>query len=343
MNDLWQNLKSSGRPIVLYGMGDGAQRIADRLMKEGISVDGVMASDNFVRGQSFLGHTVCRFEDIQKRFSDPIALICFGSELPDVIQTVRAIDCEKYFPDVPVIGEGCFDYAFYKANRNELKAAKQTLCDDLSRSLFDTAINFKLSGKEQYLFENLSSEQEIFDLLELSSSERFLDLGAFIGDTVIKFMNTVKNYRSITAVEPDPKTYKKLCDNLIGCQNITAVNAAVGDSLANIDFYPGGGRSSKKGVFGAKKAIKIPQITVDSLETPFTYIKMDVEGSEKAAITGAKGLIAARRPKMKIACYHRVQDIFDIILTVKAIRPDYKVYLRRTKCIPFWNFDCIFV
>ena len=343
MADLWQKLKNLGRPVVLYGMGDGAVRIADRLSAEGVAVSGVMASDGFVRGQSFLGHTVRRFEDISKQFSNPVVLVCFGSELPDVIQTVRAIPCEKYFPDVPVIGEGCFDYAFYKAHQTELVAAKQTLSDELSRALFDTAINFKLSGKEQYLFENLSTEQEIFDLLNLSQDERFLDLGAFTGDTAQRFIKAAQNYQSITAVEPDPKTYKRLQTALDGCQNITTINAAVGDTVTEIDFYCGGGRSSKQGVLGAKKVKKIPQITVDSLKTAFTYIKMDVEGGEKAAITGARELIAARRPKMKIACYHRPQDIFDIILTVKAICPDYRVYLRRTECIPFWNFDAIFI
>lgn len=343
MADLWQKLKNLGRPIVLYGMGDGAVRIADRLSAEGVAISGVMASDGFVRGQSFLGHTVRRFEDISKQFSNPVVLVCFGSELPDVIQTVRALPCEKYFPDVPVIGEGCFDFAFCNAHQKELEIAKQTLCDDLSRALFDTAINFKLSGKEQYLFENLSTQQEIFDLLNLSSNERFLDLGAFSGDTAQGFIKAVQNYQSITAVEPDPKTYKRLQTAIGGCQSITTINAAVGDTVTEIDFYCGGGRSSKQGVFGSKKVQKIPQITVDSLSTAFTYIKMDVEGGEKAAITGARELIAAHRPKMKIACYHRPQDIFDIILTVKAIRPDYKVYLRRTRCIPFWNFDCIFI
>lgn len=343
MSDLWHNLKTLGRPVVLYGMGDGAQRIADRLSVEGVAVAGVTASYGFIRGQSFLGHTVRPLKDIQKDFADPVVLICFGSEREEVIQTVLNITCDKYFPDVPVIGEGCFDYAFYLSRKNELDAAAGTLSDDLSRELFKTAVNFKLSGKEQYLFKNLSTEDEIFELLNLSSNERFLDLGAFCGDTVKRFISAVKDYQSITAIEPDPKTYKKLCLALKDCKNLTVLNAAAGEYVGETDFYCGGGRSSKTGIPGAKKVQKIPQITVDSLGGPFTYVKIDVEGSEKAAILGAKELILNCRPKMKIACYHRVQDIYDIILTVKQIRPDYKVYLRRTRCIPFWNFDCIFI
>ncbi|MBQ0110496.1 MAG: FkbM family methyltransferase, partial [Oscillospiraceae bacterium] len=341
MTDLWQKLKTLGRPVILYGMGDGAVRVTDRLSKENIAVAGVMASDGFVRGQSFLGHTVRRFADIQKEFENPVVLICFGSELPKVIDGIRAIPCEKYYPCLPVIGDGCFDAAFYNLHLKELSTAKAALSDDLSRALFDTAVNFALYGEEKYLFENLSTEEQIFDLLNLSNGERFLDLGAYKGDTAMRFISSVNGYQSVTAVEPDVRTYKKLCLAFENQKNFTAVNAAVADRVGETDFYCGGGRSSRTASSG-KKVEKIPQITVDSLCTPFTYIKMDVEGNEKAAIEGARQTIAAHRPKMKIACYHRVEDIYDIILTVRAIRPDYKVYLRRTGCIPFWNFDCIF-
>ena len=42
---LWQYLKNAGRPVVLYGTGDGADKVLARLAAEGITVSAVFASD----------------------------------------------------------------------------------------------------------------------------------------------------------------------------------------------------------------------------------------------------------------------------------------------------------
>ena len=36
-NDVWQNMRSCGRPLVLYGMGNGADAILDRMEAEGLT------------------------------------------------------------------------------------------------------------------------------------------------------------------------------------------------------------------------------------------------------------------------------------------------------------------
>ena len=56
-NDVWQNMRSCGRPLVLYGMGNGADAILDRMAKEGLTAAALFASDEFVRGQNFRGFT----------------------------------------------------------------------------------------------------------------------------------------------------------------------------------------------------------------------------------------------------------------------------------------------
>jgi hypothetical protein len=47
-SDLWQHLSESKKPVVLYGMGDGAEKIIDVLNEKGISLSGIFASDGFV-------------------------------------------------------------------------------------------------------------------------------------------------------------------------------------------------------------------------------------------------------------------------------------------------------
>ena len=92
---MWNKLKSTEKPIVLYGMGNGADRVLDELALRGINAAGVFASDGFVRGHSFRGFPVTNYAAAKERFGDMVVLVCFGSSLPDVMQRIREIDAEQ--------------------------------------------------------------------------------------------------------------------------------------------------------------------------------------------------------------------------------------------------------
>ena len=74
-----------------------------------------------------------------------------------------------------------------------------------------------------------------------------------------------------------------------------------------------------------------------------TFIKYDVEGSEKQAIDGAKKTITAHRPKLSVALYHRNEDMFAIPLQIAELNRKYKFYMRHHPYIPDWdtNLYCI--
>ena len=54
------------KPIVLYGMGNGADKVLDELESRNIAVKGIFASDDFVRGQFFKGFKVMTFKEFCK-------------------------------------------------------------------------------------------------------------------------------------------------------------------------------------------------------------------------------------------------------------------------------------
>ena len=56
--DMTGVIKARKRPVLLYGMGNGAELTDAYLRSRGIIPDGVFASDGFVRGQSFMGKRV---------------------------------------------------------------------------------------------------------------------------------------------------------------------------------------------------------------------------------------------------------------------------------------------
>ena len=46
---------------------------------------------------------------------------------------------------------------------------------------------------------------------------------------------------------------------------------------------------------------------------------------------------------MKIAAYHRTDDLVSIPEKVLSLCPDYKVYLRHTPCLPAWDVFYYFI
>ncbi len=339
--ELWQYLKQTHKPIVLYGMGNGADKIINILNEKGIEFKGVFASDGFVRDKLFHGHKISTYAELKQKFGDMIVLLCFGSSLPDVIKNILKIATEQelYAPEVPVIGDGLFNYNFLTQNADTLKWVFDHLADDISRKTFENIIYYKLSGKINYLLECEVLETEPNETFLKLHTERFLDLGAYNGDTVLKFITDCPNYNEILAVEPDKKTFKKLLKNTEHLNNFTPVNACISNKCETVGFKMLGGRNS---VLGDGKD-EIDAITVDSLNFAPTYIKMDIEGQEVAGILGAKETILNHKPKMLISAYHRTDDFITIPKAVFDIRNDYKIYIRHFSYLPAWDTNFYFI
>ena len=92
-----------------------AKSIMKELEKRNITVSDFFASDGFVRGHSFHGKTVLSLKEIEEKYNDFIILLSFASSLDDVLDIFYSLNekHEMYAPDVPVTGDGTFDFDFY--------------------------------------------------------------------------------------------------------------------------------------------------------------------------------------------------------------------------------------
>lgn len=340
--DLWTKLKNENLPIILYGMGDGAEKIITALKSFGLSPSGIFCSNEFHREKTFAGFKVMTYDQIKTIYKEFIILQAFGTYKEEVISWVNELskNHQLYFPDVPVIGENLFTQEFYEENKEKLNKVYDVLADEQSKKVFNKTIEYKLSGNFKLLFEcetDLTKDQK--EILNLNSEETFLDLGAYKGDTVEEFINLVNgNYNKIIALEPDKKNYNKLIQTTQNMKDISCINAAIGESDGTMEFSYKGGRNSRRESGG----ISIPMVSIDSVAPDASFIKMDVEGQESAAIIGGKNTIANKKPKMQIAGYHRCEDLFALPLQVLELNPNYKVYLRHSRCLPAWDTNFFF-
>ena len=78
--DMTGVIKARKRPVLLYGMGNGAELTDAYLRSRGIIPDGVFASDGFVRGQSFMGKRVLSVAEAEHLYGDFTAVLSFALE-----------------------------------------------------------------------------------------------------------------------------------------------------------------------------------------------------------------------------------------------------------------------
>lgn len=342
--ELWKYLKATEKPILLYGMGNGADKIINVLDSYGIQFEGVFASDGFVRDKLFHGKKIMSYTEALEKFPQMIVLLCFGSARADVRENVLKIASEQelYAPEVPVVAGGLFCEEYYNINKERFKLVYERLCDELSRKTYKNLIKYKLSGKIDYLLECEVDDDEPYNsFLKLGDNESFLDLGAYTGDTVDDFVKRVDGYKKIFAAEPDIKNFKRLTANTEDLENTFCFNVGISSFCGLAPFSMNGGRNSKKEK--GKKEIEFK--TVDQLveQNEITYIKMDVEGEEENALKGAKNTILRNKPKMLVSAYHKTDDLILLPETVFGIRDDYKLYIRHFKSLPAWDTNFYFI
>ncbi|MDD7429842.1 MAG: FkbM family methyltransferase [Oscillospiraceae bacterium] len=340
----WEYLKSADKPIFIYGMGDGAVKILNIFAEKGIAAAGFFASDEFVRGHSFMGHLVHSLSQIEEQVEDFIIVLAFGAGYESLYDKINRI-AEKHTliaPDVPVYGGGLFDLDFCAENCDKLCRVYELLADDISRQTFADVINYKISGRIEYLNRCTMPREEIFrELIDLKSCRTYIDMGAYNGDTVLEFAElTGGSYDKIYAVEPDSRNFRKLTKNTEGLHNVELYNGAAWSDNSMLTFSDKSGRQSAIDPFKTGKIKEIQGITGDSLTEHADYIKMDVEGAEHEAILGARKSLE-NGAALTAALYHRNEDMFDIPLLVHEINPRLKLYVRHQLYIPAWETNLI--
>ena len=347
--ELWSKLKSATKPILLYGMGNGADKILSVLESTGVRPSGFFASDGFVRGHKFHGETVLSYSDACVKFGDFIVLIAFGSSLGDVMDNMKRIASERetYAPDVPVAGNDIFSAGFYLSHKDEIAAARELFADEYSRKVYDEMIQYKLDGMISHFYIDTPKSDALTDILG-GGYTAYVDLGAYNGDTVSEAVRYFPKVKKITAVEPSPRIFKKLAQNAI-CDGVDVdlYNVAVSDVTTDGVFIDGAGRNSQimgessiQAHGGRAEEVKICAVDdICNYKNERLLIKLDVEGSERAAIEGARKLISDNECDLIVSAYHRSEDLFALPQMIKRLLPNHKLYLRKHPYIPAWDIN----
>lgn len=348
--DVWTTLAQTHKPIVLYGTGNGADKLFRVFDDYGIKVSDIFVSDEFYRGQTFHDFSCLTFSMIQEKYDDCIVVLAFAAFRPDLLAKIKTImeQYEVLAPEVSVFGTDYFSMETINQYSSNIDNLYSILADEKSKEVFASLMEYKISGKIQYLFNCETPREEVFqNIIQLGDQETYVDLGAYRGDTIDEFLQmTDQRFSKIFALEPDLKNYKKLTEYVATlpdtlANRISLWNKASWSKEQILSFDGGGGRNSNIG----EGKFTVHGIDVDGILNgqKVTYIKMDVEGAESETISGLSKTLRQWKPALAISAYHHTGDLFTLPFEVLNKNSEYRIFLRHHPYIPAWetNFYCI--
>jgi FkbM family methyltransferase len=170
-------------------------------------------------------------------------------------------------------------------------------------------------------------------LFEFSPDEVFFDCGAFDGDSLRQYLARRPPGGSvdIVAFEPDAGSAARLAEFVAAlpdglAQRVQIEPCAVADKSGEVRFSALG--SVRSGV-AESGGCSVKALAIDDMAKEPTLIKMDVEGFELSALRGAAKVIRRRLPVLAISLYHHARDLWEIPNFLRALAPDYNLFLRR--------------
>jgi FkbM family methyltransferase len=162
----------------------------------------------------------------------------------------------------------------------------------------------------------------------IKEKEVFVQGGCYNGLTQKSYVNWFgESYEKMIAFEPDTAQFEVCKEQLKALRDIEIIHAGLADCCGTSRFDPhlqGNSFISESG------DAEISVVALDEYMSGqrVTFIALDIEGAELAALRGAERIIRTQKPKLAVCAYHKPEDIWELPLLVTAYNPAYKLYLR---------------
>lgn len=336
--DSVHKMMSNGCPIVICGAGYIAQITWEFMQKRGLSADYVAVDEQYLTQDiHFYGLPVTSFETLThsgKQYNYIIAMQHFSDVLREKLaQSSR----EMLFYDCAFIGVNSpeiFTYEWCKANDAVLNDFYTSLEDVRSQETLLAYLNQRICAREGYYAQQLHT-QHYFpqELITLGENEVFVDCGAFNGDSIDGFMRALARNDAgpperIFAFEPDTETFALLQKNTSSLPQCLCLPNGVWHEKTSMYFNASNSLSSS--IDDESGALKVDLLTIDEVTAghDVSFIKMDIEGAELAALKGAQKTITAHQPILAISLYHKPEDLITIPQFIHELHRDYRFWLR---------------
>lgn len=333
-----ERLRSAQKPVVIYGAGVYAYVLVRYLAAQGINAKIAMVDAAYKTEASFAGLPVVATEDTAPQLGD-FSIVIGTTNYPAAIQRLQAFGASDVYaidvPDFLNIPEPFMDRAFILAHKDDFEKALTLFDDQLSRDTFVAAINGKINEDLECIRPYVRPDHLYFTTTEfaIGDHENLLDVGGFNGDSIRDFSKiTNGHFGRIISLEPFEDSFAKLEGTIqsLGLPNALPVKVGAWDEKTSLPFETKAMNIDNRIATGGASRIEVD--TIDNILTHLgarvSLIKMDINGAEYRALSGAVRTISEQRPRIAVKM-HVKEDFYRLPILLKAIAPDIKLYLRQ--------------
>lgn len=238
------------------------------------------------------------------------------------------------------------DAFLFRKHKLEVMRVFDLLCDDFSKRTYAHLILTRAGGEDRFPADiyHPDTYYAVPSFASVSNEEVFVDLGAYVGDTLETFIwKNCGGLKKVYLFEPDEKNAAALEIRVkrlkrewgIDDDRIEIIQAGIGskNETLYIDSDDSGAPCPEKILDTQgddKKAVKV--YSMDEFfrdkQEKIDCIKADIESFEYDMLCGAKETIQRHHPRLAICIYHSAADMYRIPLLIKEYCPDYKFSIR---------------
>jgi len=338
-----ESLAPQNGRVFIYGAGSYAERVGRAVSAAGYDI--VAYIDDKAVGRLIDGHAVVGSAEIAIEFdAGDCVLLALFNPLADLAVVFANLACLaplrifsppqilQAFPDAGLDDYWLASPAIYQAMAKEVLAHRSLWADEESRQNYERIWCYRLTGNIAHLIApDFDGQYYPEGLRQQLTTSRFVDCGAFEGDTLSMLLEQGAPLNAVAAFEPDPKNYMRMIDQLGFhdglLERVISWPCGVWSSAEQLSFSADRGGASNLQPNGNSV---IQCVALDQALAGFapSYIKMDVEGAELQALQGAHNLIVEHRPALAISAYHRPEDLWKLPAYLDDLDLGYRFYLR---------------
>lgn len=332
------------QPIYLFGAGGAASWILNGFKRENIKVNGFL-DDMAYKIKNVCGIPVYNPKDLKFSKEDKeksIVVFCIMTPKVNIKNIIKKLNDggwknvytfsffgKELYNQTKKVRCSMVDPVDIENNIEKINQVRQILTDDKSKKILDGYLNFVLSLDDSYFPPIDNHPYFPSDIPRLNNPIRFIDCGGFNGDTIEDAIANGYELEKAISFEPDPLNFKLLAKNIKKYKDIIAVPCGVYSETKILKFK---NQNDMGSFIDDTGNMMIQCVSLDDMIPCFspTFIKMDIEGSEKDALIGCETLLKTNKPNLAISVYHVSTHIYDIPLYLFQIYgTEYNYYLRR--------------